>query len=33
MSKWIECDVDASTGKPYLWKCDECGEEVETKWN
>lgn len=33
MSKWIECDVDASTGKPYLWKCDECGEEVETRWN
>ena len=33
MSKWIECDVDASTGNPYLWKCDECGEEVETKWN
>ena len=33
MSKWVVCDVDASTGKPYLWKCDECGEEVETRWN
>ena len=33
MGKWIELETDASTGKPYLWKCDECGEEVETKWN
>ena len=33
MSKWIDLETDASTGKPYLWKCDECGEEVETKWN
>ena len=33
MSKWIELETDASTGKPYLWKCDECGEEVETRWN
>ena len=33
MSKWIDLETDASTGKPYLWKCDECGEEVETRWN
>ena len=33
MRKWIELETDASTGKPYLWKCDECGEEVETRWN
>ena len=33
MSKWIDLETDASTGKPYLWKCDECGEEVTTRWN
>ena len=33
MGKWIDYETDASTGKPYLWKCDECGEEVETRWN
>ena len=33
MSKWIDLETDASTGTVLVWKCDECGEEVETKWN
>lgn len=33
MSKWIELETDASTGDVYLWKCDECGEEVTTRGN
>ena len=33
MSKWLEYVTDASTGNVVVWKCDECGEEVETRWN
>ena len=33
MSKWLEYVTDASTGNVVVWKCDECGEEVETQWN
>lgn len=33
MSKWLEYETDASTGTVLVWKCDECGEEVETKYN
>ena len=31
MSKWIDLETDASTGKPYLWKCDECGDPKTSK--
>lgn len=31
-AKWLEYDVD-ECGNVYVWKCSECGEEVETKWN
>ena len=32
MSKWLEYVTDASTGNVVVWKCDECGEEVETRF-